>query len=145
MTNNELASKIKSLLSLPKNEEVVDIFKPLQYGNIKGVLILADKQLIFVEEIGIISKSFKAVFSVGLPDLAEIRKTSTSGASRIRLSQFEVSSSNSEGLVRFYNDRIWPQVQRSRGLIEYEGKWMSPEEKYEREQSDKGMVKFKGE
>jgi tetratricopeptide (TPR) repeat protein len=144
VSRNELDSKIKSVLSLPHDEEVVDFFKPLQYEGIKGTLILTDKRLMFVEERGFISKSFKAVFSIELTDLSEMQ-VSTTSANCVKLGSFEFSSSNIEALLRFSNDGIYPQVQRSKGLVEHKGKWMTLEEKLENEQLDKGLVKFKGE
>jgi len=143
--NKGLISKIESVLSLSPDEEVVDVFKPIRHGDVKGILILTNKQVIFVEEMGVVFKSYKAVFFVKLQDLAEIQKLSVTDAESVKLGEFEVSSPNIEGLAKFFNDRIFPQVQRSKGLVEYKGKWMTPEERFEREQSDRGLVKFKGE
>lgn len=144
MPDRGLISKIKSGLLTSPNEEVVDIFKPVRYRNLKGILILTDKQVIFAEEKGTIFKSYVSVSSAKLLDLAEIEKLPRATTSSIRLGQFEVSSPNIEGLVKFYNERIFSQVQRLKGLVEYKGEWMTSEEKFEREQLDKGLVKFKG-
>jgi len=145
MTHNGITTNIKTVLSLSPNEEVANVYKPVQYKDIKGVLILTDKRLIFAKEIGIISKSLKVVFSIGLLDLTEMQVISTVDASYIKLGQFEVFSSKIEELIGFYKDVIYPQVQRSKGLVEYKGRWMLPEEKLEREQMDRGLVKIKGE
>jgi hypothetical protein len=145
VAHNKFDYKIKSVLSLPQDEQVVGVFKPVQYGDIKGILILADKQLVFIEEKGFISKSFKTVFSIALADISEMQKISTASANCVKLGLVEVTSSNMEGLVRFRNDRIFPQVQKLKGLVDYKGKWMTPEDRLENEQLDKGLVKFKGE
>jgi len=39
VARNEFGSKIKSVLLLPKDEEVIDTFKPLHYKGIKGARV----------------------------------------------------------------------------------------------------------
>lgn len=160
--------KIKSALLTSPDEELVDVFKPIQYRNVKGILILTDKQVIFAEEKGIISKSYKPVFSVKLLDLEEIQQLSATDTQTIKLGDFEVSSSKVEGLLNFYNNYILPMVQMAkgpvqveykprwmtpeevekemldRGLVKHKGQWVTPEEKFEEEQKAKGLVKFMG-
>jgi len=140
-----LISKIKSVLSLFPNEDVIDVFRPVRYVDIKGILILTNRRAIFVQEAGVISKSYRAAFSVRLEDLAEKQIGLTTGDGSVELGEFKVNSSNIGGLSKFYSDRIFPQAQKSKGLVEYKGDWMTSEKKFEREQLDKGLVKIKGE
>jgi len=149
-----LFSKIKSDLSLSLDEEVVDIFQPVRYKNIwgkreKGILVLTNNQIIIAKKEGIIFKSYKLVFCIRLVDITDIEKISTDyrprwfRAERVKFGDFIVSSSYEEKLIEFYNDLIFPQVQRSKGLVEYKGNWMTSEDKYEKEMLEKGFVKYK--
>jgi hypothetical protein len=136
--------EIRSILPTSPEERLVDLFKPVLYKGIKGLLVLTDKRVVFAEEKGFISKSYRTVFSVALTDLIQIQKASPQ-ADHVRFGEFEVSSSDISGLVQFHNERVFPQVQMSRGLVKYKDVWVTPEEKFEREQQEKGLVKFRGE
>jgi len=137
-------SKIQSFLSLP-SEEFIDMFKPIQYGDIKGILILSNKRVIFAKEKGLAFKSYNTIFSVELTTLADMQVLAQAEAKSVKLGEYVVASQDIGGLIQFYNERIFAQVQTSKGLVKYKEQWMKPEEKFEQEQKDKGFVKYKDE
>ena len=137
-----MVTKIQSLLSLP-SEEFIDMFKPVQYGDVKGILILSNKRVIFAKEKGLAFKSYNTIFSVELTTLTDMEVLPQAEVRSIKLGEYVVASQDVGGLLQFYNERIFAQVQTSKGLVEYKGQWMKPEEKFEQEQKDKRLVKYK--
>lgn len=136
--------RLKTASLILHSEKVSGIFGPVQHNNSKGVLVLTNKQALVVQTRGTIRKSYKLLVSVKLADLTRMKKIPATRNGHIALGNIKVSSSNIEGLTEFHNSRIFPEVQKFIGLVEYKGEWMSPAKKSESIQLDKGLVKHKG-
>jgi len=131
--------KLRSASLTEVKEEIIDAFKPVKYSAVEGILVLTGKRLIFVVEKGLIQKSFTPIFSVKLSDLEIKPLTSEEVRKRVstdtdvehifaEVGQFAISSTSIVPFFFFYNTRIFPQVQKSKGLVKHRDDWITPKE-----------------
>lgn len=140
----DLLMKLKLASFTDAKEEIIDAFKPVRYRAMEGILVLTDKRMIFVVEKGLIKKSFKSIFSVDLNDLGEIKPlTSEELRKRIavdggvehlfaEIGQFAISSTSIAPFFFFYNTRMFPQIQKFKGLVRHGDDWITQREEMQK-------------